>query len=319
VEPSAPQGKPLCGRLWRPCPAAGFAVAGSPEGEVKRMANPSSAQPPGQEKQHMQAEDAELERFRRGVNCAALLEGWSPSWRLDRRESTRRALKYRREEGEVLIVNHDGRGWWDPQCTAKGDIFDLVQYLDPKLNFGQVRRELRQFVGVAPTFPPALSGRAKSDPVVPIATRWMTRPRLRRASAVWAYLAGARRLPAKVLRAADDADTLGEGPYGSAWFAHRDDGNTVTHVEIRGPDFKGSLQGRTKSLFRLSRAGKTTLPPGDHRGADRRAERGGDRGHTRGHVLCRDRRRHGTRHGAGDRALARPDGAVAGCAARRRH
>jgi len=85
----------------------------------------------------MQAEDAELEQFRRGVNCAALLEGWSPSWRLDRRESTRRALKYRREEGEVLIVNHDGRGWWDPQSTAKGDIFDLVQYLDPNLNFGQ--------------------------------------------------------------------------------------------------------------------------------------------------------------------------------------
>jgi hypothetical protein len=168
VEPATPQGKPLCGRLWRPCPAAGFAVAGSPEGEVKGMANPPAARPPGQENHQMQAEDAELEQFRRGVNCAALLEGWSPSWRLDRKESTRRALKYRREEGEVLIVNHDGRGWWDPQSAAKGDIFDLVQYLDPNLNFGQVRRELRRFVGVAPTFPPALSDRAKSDPVVPI-------------------------------------------------------------------------------------------------------------------------------------------------------
>ena len=112
----------------------------------------------------MQAEDAELEKFRRGVNCAALLEGWAPSWRLDRKESTRRALKYRREEGEVLIVNHDGRGWWDPQSTAKGDIFDLVQYLDPNLNFGQVRRELRRFVGVAPTFPLALSGSGKTTP-----------------------------------------------------------------------------------------------------------------------------------------------------------
>src|SRR5437868_11039053 len=30
---------------------------------------------------------------------------------------------------------------------------------------------------------------------------------------------------------------------------------------------------------------KTTLPPGDHRGADRRAERGGNRGYTRGHAL----------------------------------
>ena len=203
----------------------------------------------------MQAEDAELEQFRRGVSCAALLEGWAPSWRLDRKESTRRALKYRREEGEVLIVNHDGRGWWDPQSSAKGDIFDLVQYLDPNLNFGQVRRDLRRFVGVAPTFPQAVSGRAKIEPEVPIATRWMTRPRLRRASAVWNYLAGARRLPAKVLEAADGADILREGPYGSAWFAHRDEANTVTHVEICGPGFKGSLRGGMKSLFRLSGAG----------------------------------------------------------------
>ena len=75
LAPATPQGKPLCGRLWRPCPAAGFAVAGSPEGEVKRMANPPSTQSPGQENQPMQAEDAELEQFRRGVNCAALLEG----------------------------------------------------------------------------------------------------------------------------------------------------------------------------------------------------------------------------------------------------
>jgi len=82
----------------------------------------------------------------------------------------------------------------------------------------------------------------------------MMRPRLRRASPVWAYLARTRRLPAQVLEAANAADILREGPYGSAWFAHRDDGNAVTHVEIRGPDFKGSLQGGTKSLFRLSRA-----------------------------------------------------------------
>ena len=249
------KGSRSSGRLWRPCPAAGFAVARVSEGEVKGMANLPFARSPGQENHHMEAEDPELERFRRAVNCAALLEGWSPAWRLDRRESTRRALKYRREEGEVLIVNHDGRGWWDPQSTAKGDIFDLVQYLDPNLNFGQVRRELRRFVGVSPTFPPALSSRAKHNPSAPIATRWMARSRLRRASAVWAYLAGTRRLPANVLKAADATDILREGPYGSAWFAHRDEANTVTHVEIRGPGFKGSLRGGMKSLFRLSGAG----------------------------------------------------------------
>jgi hypothetical protein len=83
----------------------------------------------------------------------------------------------------------------------------------------------------------------------------MARPRLLRGSAVWAYLAGTRRLGAQVLEAAQRADILREGPYGSAWFAHRDDANAVTHVEIRGPGFKGSLRGGTKSLFHLSGAG----------------------------------------------------------------
>ena len=46
-----------------------------------------------------------------------------------------------------------------------------------------------------------------------------------------------------------------EGPYGSAWFAHRDEANAVTHIEIRGPGFKGSLRGGTKTLFRLAGGG----------------------------------------------------------------
>ncbi len=41
-----------------------------------------------------------------------------------------------------------------------------------------------------------------------------------------------------------------DGAYGSAWFAHRD-GGVVTHVEIRGATFKGSLRGGDKTLFRV--------------------------------------------------------------------
>ena len=54
------------------------------------------------------ADDAELQLFRSSVNCAAVLEGMVGGWRLDVRESTRRALKYRCGKGEVLIVTHDG-------------------------------------------------------------------------------------------------------------------------------------------------------------------------------------------------------------------
>jgi hypothetical protein len=68
--------------------------------------------------------DAELELFRQSVNCAAVLERMVGGWKLDLRESTRRALKYRRGEGEIIIVNHDGRGWWDATGSAKGDVFE---------------------------------------------------------------------------------------------------------------------------------------------------------------------------------------------------
>jgi hypothetical protein len=44
----------------------------------------------------------------------------------------------------------------------------------------------------------------------------------------------------------------GEGAYGSAWFAHRDGAGQVCHIEVRGPDFKGSLRGGTKTLFLLA-------------------------------------------------------------------
>ena len=199
----------------------------------------------------MQTEDAELDAFRKGVHCAALLEAWPQPWRLDRKESTRNALKYRRGKGEILIVNHEGRGWWDPQSAAKGDIFDLVQYLDPRLNFGRVRRELRRVVGVVPLFPEIPFGPDETGPDMPVALRWRRRRRLHHGSPVWSYLTASRRLPAYVLDAAAAVDVLREGPYGSAWFAHRDDDGAVTHVEIRGPGFKGSLRGGAKTLFRL--------------------------------------------------------------------
>jgi hypothetical protein len=197
--------------------------------------------------------DVEVQLFRGSVNCAAILEGMVGGWKLDVRESTRRALKYRRGKGEVLIVTHDGRGWWDPLSEAKGDIFDLVQYLDSDLNFGQVRQVLRRFVGVAPTYPTALRAKQGRGHNRPVQERWAKRPRLRPDSPAWAYLAGVRRLPVEILTAATTQDAVREGYYGSAWFAHRADG-TVSHVEVRGPDYKGSLAGGHKTLFVFGQA-----------------------------------------------------------------
>ena len=98
-------------------------------------------------------QDVELEKLRAGVSCAVLLERHSPPWQFDKRESTQHCLKYRRGQGEIILVTHEGRGWWDPSSTAKGDVFSLVQHLEPGLNLGQVRRVLRPLAGLCQSFP----------------------------------------------------------------------------------------------------------------------------------------------------------------------
>lgn len=198
----------------------------------------------------MTVDDEGLELLRQDVSCATVLERLG-GWKLDAAESTRRALKYRRGPGEIVIVNHEGRGWWDPCGTDRGDVFDLVQRHDPSLNFGQVRRALRGLLGVAPAFPTALRGPPAPRDRASVADRWSRRPALRRGSRTWRYLTERRGLPRDIVAAAADADTVREGPYASAWFAHRDGAGSLTGIEARGPDYRGFLSGGEKSLFRL--------------------------------------------------------------------
>ena len=160
-------------------------------------------------------DDAELQLLQATVNCVAVLEHMSSGWKLDMRQSTRRALKYRREEGEILIINHEGTGWWDPLSRAKGDVFDLVQRLDRRLNFGQVPQVLWRLLGKAPSFQSAPREEKSSSPTQTIAERWSHRPRLRRgSSAAWRYLTDQRALTAAVIEHAAGQDAVREGHYG---------------------------------------------------------------------------------------------------------
>jgi hypothetical protein len=135
---------------------------------------------------------------------------------LDRAQSTRRSLKYRRGAGEILIVNHDSRGWWDPLSDRKGDIFTLVQHLDPGLSFGEARRMLHDFVGIAPTFPAVLRTRERRTSCLSVVQRWDRRQPPSHGSPAWLYLTGQRGLPERILVAARAADAIREGPRGSA-------------------------------------------------------------------------------------------------------
>jgi hypothetical protein len=191
----------------------------------------------------------EVEVLRDGVNCATVLERATPPWLLDRKESSERCLKYRRGAGEILIVTHGGAGWWDPNSDAKGDVFRLVQHLEPSLNFGEVRKKLRPLAGVRPEYSPAERGciepRSPNPGRSEMGAAAAAAPGLRRA---WLYLEG-RGLPDEVLTVASKCDVIREGPHGSAWFAHRDPAGLVIHVDVRGPTYKSSLTGGGKSLF----------------------------------------------------------------------
>jgi hypothetical protein len=199
------------------------------------------------------------EELKAAVGCAVVLEQAVPPWQVDARESSRNALKYRRGKGEIIIVNHEGRGWWDPgHATAKGDVLDLVRYLQPGLSFHQARRLLLRLAGTEPAFPVLVRRHCQHRVLPPVGQRWSARRTLSSGSATWRYLAGERALPPAILEAAVQADAICEGPHGSAWFAHRDALGRLTGIEMRGPHYRGFSAEGGKSLFQLPGGSRTT-------------------------------------------------------------
>lgn len=94
-------------------------------------------------------EKAELEELKEKVPCGAVLEHWG--FALDLKESTRRAMKYRRGDA-IIIVIHDGKGWFDPLSDAKGDVYSLVQHLDG-CDFLEAFVQVASLVGFVPSEP----------------------------------------------------------------------------------------------------------------------------------------------------------------------
>jgi hypothetical protein len=191
-------------------------------------------------------EQRELEELKVRVLCAAVLE--KSGFAIDLKESTRRAVKHRRGS-DIIIVIHEGRGWFDPLSDAKGDVLSLIQHLDG-VAFTEVLVRAAELVGFRPAEPIWQSARTQR-PIVSLAERWRVRRTLRPGSATWCYLRYERNLPDDVMRAAIRQNRLREGPHGSVWAAHVDDGGIVTGWEARGPAWRGFSTGGAKVLFRL--------------------------------------------------------------------
>ena len=176
-------------------------------------------------------EKQKLEELRDSVPCAAVLE--QAGFAIDVKESTRKALKYRRG-AEIVIVIHGGRGWFDPLSDAKGDVFGLAEHLDG-VTFVEALDRVANLVGVAATDAvwSRPGGRLVQSTSIP--ERWEIRRRPWQGSMTWHYLRTERCLPATIIQQAIYNDVLREGPYGSMWAAHVNEDGVVTGWEERGP------------------------------------------------------------------------------------
>lgn len=191
-------------------------------------------------------EKTEIEELRSRVGCAALLE--DDGWKVDVKESTRRAVKYRRDV-KIVIVIHEGRGWFDPLSTAKGDVFDLAEHLGAR-GFAEACARVAALVGFVPTTP-AWERQSRPTPVHSAADRWARRARPRPGSATWRYLTQERGIPEAIVAATVQKGLLREGPHGSMWAAHCAGDGALLGWEERGPQWRGFATGGAKELFRL--------------------------------------------------------------------
>ncbi|WP_454858502.1 DUF3991 domain-containing protein [Rhizobium binxianense] len=194
-------------------------------------------------------EKKEIEELRDRVSCAAVLE--KAGFAIDLKESTRRAVKFRRD-GDIIIVIHDGRGWFDPLSEAKGDVFSLVEHLD-HVGFSAGLDRVAELIGFVPSEPAWRRTARQREPDASVPDRWRDRRKPWPSSMAWRYLRDERGMSEATIRAAIRQDRLREGPRGSMWAAHVGGDGLVTGWEERGPQWRGFASGGGKVLFRLGR------------------------------------------------------------------
>lgn len=195
------------------------------------------------DRDEQQARD-ELDDLRARVDCRTVLE--NGGWDLDAKESTRGAVKYRNGAGRIVIVSHEGKGWFDPLNDKRGDVLALAQYVLGG-NLGHARKALRPLAGIAPKLVPMRQSAATAP--FDASKAWSEARQPGPGSAGWRYLIETRGLPVATLERALQAGVLREGIYGTVWARHQTAQGQTTGWEKRGPNFKGFAKGGGKTLF----------------------------------------------------------------------
>jgi hypothetical protein len=190
--------------------------------------------------------DQELDGFRSRVDCRTLLE--RAGWQFDKGESTANAAKFR-TGAAIVIVTHQGRGWFDPLNDARGDVIALAQHVHGG-TLGHARKLLRALAGLAPNMAETMT---RTPSVLPLdaSSGWRDAKSMVIQSQGWRYLHEERLIPPASIETAIRANVVREGIYGTVWFLHRGLDERPCGWEMRGPRYKGFSKGGDKALFWL--------------------------------------------------------------------
>jgi hypothetical protein len=190
--------------------------------------------------------DAELDSFKRiDLRAYAASQGYA----LDRRESSRSSAVMRHANGDKIVIKinaSDGHYVYFSVRDEKdnGTILDFLEHRE-KLNFGEIRKQLRPWTGAPPLPVPRFEPmQACSKDRLGVETAYAKMPD----TLCHPYLENERALPSSLLQDERFADRIRTDARGNAIFPHFD-GDGLCGFEKKNSGFTGFSAGGTKGLW----------------------------------------------------------------------
>ncbi|HEX3982818.1 MAG TPA: DUF3991 domain-containing protein [Acidisoma sp.] len=195
----------------------------------------------------MTAPGAELDQFKTAIDLREYAA--AAGYALDRRESWRGSAVMRRGKSDKIIVKRMPNGHYVyfsvHHDQDNGTIIDFVQFRQPGLGLGQVRKQLRPWIGrteAIPLYPELERTAAKDRRAVEAAYQRMD------VALAHPYLVRERRLPPALLASERFAGRIRIDERNNAIFGHEDE-QGLCGFEKKNRHFTGFPEGGTKGLW----------------------------------------------------------------------
>jgi hypothetical protein len=195
----------------------------------------------------------ELERFKRDISLPAFAA--SRGYEVDRRESSRASVVMRNPatDDKIVVARSAGDEHWTyfsiRDSTDHGSIIDFMQRRE-RLSLGQVRKELRGWVGGAS----ARTSAGRGEPLVLVEPRRSDRAAVaaayeRAIAADNSLYLNSRGIRPEILRDPRFAGTFRVDERGNLLFAHSDAAGDLCGYEVKNRGFTGFAPGGMKALW----------------------------------------------------------------------